>query len=266
MRTNPHVEHRFELELTVPGTPEQVWRAIASAEGVSAWMMPARFEPRAGAALAFDMGPLATSHGRVTAYEPIQRFAYEEDWATLGGHPGADVTPLVTEFLVESRAGGTCVVRVVTSAFGTGADWENEFWEEMTTGWAPILGNLHLYLASFPDQQATALWVGAEFSASPAAAIDAIRHAVGAGSPGDPVTVRDIDGRLERSVERHILVRVEHPVAGFVSFFSYASDNGAGVILQGYLFGEGAHDYADREKAGWQAWLDDVSSTTAAPA
>jgi len=39
---------------------------------------------------------------------------------------------------------------VVTSAFGTGADWENEFWEEMANGWAPVLDNLRLYLTHFP--------------------------------------------------------------------------------------------------------------------
>ena len=151
--TTPDVEHHFELELTVAGTPEQVWRAIASAEGVSAWMMPARFEPHEGAAVVFDIGTDMASHGRVTAYEPTRRIAYEEDWATLCGHPGADVTPLVTEFLVESQAGGTCVVRVVSSAFGTGADWENEYWNDIKTAWPALLDNLRLYLASSPTSR-----------------------------------------------------------------------------------------------------------------
>ena len=67
-----------------------------------------------------------TRTGRSPASSPARRIAYEEDWASLVGHPGADVTPLATEFLVEARSGGTCVVRVVTSAFGTGADWEDD--------------------------------------------------------------------------------------------------------------------------------------------
>src|SRR5687768_3767018 len=132
--TTPDVPHRFEAEFEVPGTPEQVWRAIATPEGISSWMMPVDLDARLGGALTFHMGPEADSHGRVTGFEPERRFAYEEDWAALVGRPDADVTPLVTEFLVEARSGGTCVVRVVTSAFGTGADWENEFWDEMNTG------------------------------------------------------------------------------------------------------------------------------------
>jgi hypothetical protein len=34
------------------------------------------------------------------------------------------------------------VIRVVTSAYGSGADWENEFFAEMVAGWAAMLDNL----------------------------------------------------------------------------------------------------------------------------
>ena len=33
--TSPDVPHRFEIEVEVPGTPEQVWQAIATANGIS---------------------------------------------------------------------------------------------------------------------------------------------------------------------------------------------------------------------------------------
>ena len=56
------------------------------------------------------------------------------------------VTPIATEFLIESASGGSCVIRVVTSAYGSGADWENEFFAEMVAGWAPILDNLAAHL------------------------------------------------------------------------------------------------------------------------
>ena len=254
------VPHHFELELSVPGTPAQVWRAIATAAGISAWMMPAEVEPRLGGSVAFHMGPDATSHGRVTAFEPERRFAYEEDWATLAGHEGADVTPLVTEFLVEARSGGTCVVRVVTSAFGTGADWENEFFEEMSTGWAPMLDNLRIYLASFPDQRATSMWAGTTLAATPEASIAAVRDALGVAAAGDAVATQGIRGHLERTVQRHVLVRVDEPVPGYLSFYSFGSDKGSDVHLQGYLFSTGAPAYVERELPHWQAWLDGVAA------
>ena len=53
------------------------------------------------------------------------------------------VTPIATEFLIESASGGSCVIRVVvSSAYGSGADWQNEFFAEMVAGWVEILDNL----------------------------------------------------------------------------------------------------------------------------
>jgi uncharacterized protein YndB with AHSA1/START domain len=31
----------IELEVEVPGTPEQVWEAIATGQGIAAWFVPA---------------------------------------------------------------------------------------------------------------------------------------------------------------------------------------------------------------------------------
>lgn len=262
--TPPDVPHRFELELEVPATAEQVWHAIASEEGISAWMMPAEVEPRVGGAVAFHMGPDEMSHGRVTAFEPGRRFAYEEDWATLIGQPDADVTPLLTEFLVEARSGGTCVVRVVTSAFGTGADWEGEFWDEMETGWAPMLDNLRLYLTHFPGQRVSPLWVGSTFAAAPEAAVAAVRSELGVSGPGDAVDTRGLAGAVERSIDRHFLLRIERPVPGLISVYSFGAEDGSAVHIKGYLFSEGAPAYVEAERAAWQAWLDGVATDVAA--
>ena len=46
------------------------------------------------------------------------------------GHDAAAVTPLATEFLVEAPSAVRASSRVVSSAFGTGADWEQEFFDE----------------------------------------------------------------------------------------------------------------------------------------
>jgi uncharacterized protein YndB with AHSA1/START domain len=263
--TTPNVPHRFEVELEVPGTPEQVWRAIATAEGITSWMMPAEIDARPGGAVTFHMGPGADSHGRVTAVEPGRRLAYEEDWASLVGQAGADVSPLVTEFLVEARSGGTCAVRVVTSAFGTGAGWEKEFWDQMGTGWAPMLDNLRLYLTHYPDQHATSLFAAAAFpGTAPEEAIAAVRRAAAADAVGGEVTARGVRGRLERSIERHFLLHLDEPVPGLLSFYSFAGDGAGTVHLQGYLFSDAAPGYVEREQPGWQAWLDGIAADVAA--
>lgn len=254
--TTPDIPHRFEIEIEVPAAPDEIWPAIASAAGISSWMMPTDMEPRLGGSVTFHMGPDDSSTGNITAFEPGRRIAYEEDWASLVGHPGADVTPLVTEFLIESRSGGTSVVRVVTSAFGTGADWENEFWAEMETGWAPMLDNLRLYLTRFPGKQATTLFAGGSFDVSPERAIARARDALGIrGEAGEPVSARGVTGRVERSIPRHFLLAIDEPVAGLLSFYSFGGDEGSGIHLIGYLFSDDAPEYVEREQDAWREWL-----------
>ena len=143
------VEHRMERTYEVAATPDQVWDAIATAEGITAWMVPTRLDPQVGGAVSFDVG--FWSHGIVTDYTPPKRFAYAEPWPVADHMPTADVdlsslTPIATEFLVESASGGSSVIRVVTSAYGSGADWENEFFTEMIAGVIALLDNLATHL------------------------------------------------------------------------------------------------------------------------
>ena len=264
--TNHPVHHYFEIELEVPGTPEEVWQAIATPEGISSWMLPTDLEPREGGAVTFHMGP-TESHGQVTAFEPGHRIVFEEDWATLVGQSGADVEPLVTEFLVEARSGDTCVVRVVSSAFGNGADWENEFWSEMTKGWAPMVDNLRLYMAHFRGQHATALLASADCAGSPDNAIAALRDALGIdGSIGQACVARGLDCRVERAIDFHFLLRAERPVTGMLSFFAYDSGESTVVQVGGYLYGDNAASYVADEQQAWCDWLAAATAGTTADA
>ena len=163
------VEHRMERTYEVTATPEQVWDAIATAEGISAWMVPTRLDPQIGGEVSFDLDGFQLT-GVVTDYAPNHRFAYEEPWPiadqvddmpaemvewfkTMGVplsevyHDLASVTPIATEFLIESASGGSCVIRVVTSAYGSGADWENEFFAQMVADVIPIFDNLAAHLS-----------------------------------------------------------------------------------------------------------------------
>src|SRR4029450_10681311 len=163
MSTTPNVPYRLEFSVEVPGTPEQAWQAIATAKGMSAWFLPTEMEEREGGSLHFSMGPEMGSDGQVTGWDPPRRIAYEEDWAALMGKDPDALSPLTSEFIVEAQSGGTCVVRVTSSGFGTGAAWESEFWDDMGTRWMPFFDNLRLYLSHFPGQEATQLEVSASY-------------------------------------------------------------------------------------------------------
>jgi uncharacterized protein YndB with AHSA1/START domain len=262
--TTPDVPHRFDLTVEIPGTPEQVWDAIATAKGISAWMMPTDLEEREGGAVAFHMGD-TSSEGTITGWDPPRRLEYEEpEWAALAEQDPATVTPLVTEFLVEAKSGGTCVVRVVSSAFGSGADWEQEFFDQMAEGWAPMFEHLRLYLTHFPGQRATSLEVGAETPGPAEAAVAAIRRELGAEEVGQSVDARGATGTVEVIGPRHVLLRLTNPVAGLLAFYAFSTGDKSHLGIGGYLFSDGAANYVEREQPQWQAWLDGVAAQAAA--
>ncbi|HEX5614222.1 MAG TPA: SRPBCC domain-containing protein [Acidimicrobiia bacterium] len=260
--TTPNVERRFEFTVEVPGTPEQVWDAIATARGMSAWMMPTELDERVGGAVRFHMGP-ETSEGEVTAWEPPRRIAYAEDWATLAGQDPSTVTPLVSEFVVEAQAGGTCVVRVVSSAFGVGADWEQEFFDDMATGWAPMFDHLRVYLEHFAGLEATMMEVEAPLAGSAAEVADAMRRALGIHAAGDTVDALGAKAIVEHIAGEHTLLRTTDPVPGFLALFAFRGEPGtAHARVAGYLFADDAPAWIEREQPRWQEWLTTLTPST----
>ncbi|WP_298460984.1 SRPBCC domain-containing protein [uncultured Cellulomonas sp.] len=256
MSTAPDVPYRLEFSVEVPGTPDQVWQAIATARGMSAWFAPTEMEEREGGSLHFTMGPDMGSDGRVTGWDPPRRLVYEEDWAALMGKDPDTLSPLTSEFVVEARSGGTCVVHVTSSGFGTGADWESEFWDDLGPGWMPFFDHLRLYLAHFPGQRATHLEATASHPAEAQPLWATLRGALALGEEGATVDVRGSTGTVERVGEHQALVRLTAPVPGMLSVFTFDEGDGAATAgVRAYLFSDDAPDYVRRERPAWQAWL-----------
>lgn len=138
-------DRRIDLEIEVPGTPEEVWAVIATGPGISAWLHPTQVEERAGGSFAFDMGPgLPSGTGTVTAWDPPRHFGQEVRW-----EPQADADParLATEWSVQARDGGICVVRMVMSGFGNDAGWDDEL-AGLTDGMRQALERLRQHLTA----------------------------------------------------------------------------------------------------------------------
>jgi uncharacterized protein YndB with AHSA1/START domain len=261
--TTPDVPLRLDMTFDLPGTPEQVWSAIATADGISAWFTPTDLEERVGGVVTFHMGEDQSSTGEVTGWDPPGRLEYAEpEWAALAGHAGAPVTPLVSEFLVEAQSGGTCTLRVVSSAFGTGADWEEEFFAEMEKNWRPFFDNLRLYLRHFPGQQVTPLSAEIDVPGAPDPLWAALCDSLGLTKVGDRLDARGLTGTVERfgTETNELLVRLDGPIPGYVVFFAYAGpDDTSHAALSGYLFADGAPAFVDRARPEWQAWLEGLA-------
>lgn len=231
----------LDVQIEVAATPEQVWEAISTGPGISAWFLPAEVE---GERITFHHMPGGSSEAEVTDAEPPRRLRFTED----GGAQA-------TEFLVEARSGGTCVVRVVGSGFGgKGAD----------DGWTAALLGLKLYLEHFAGQEAANVLAGGQVAGPQARAWEELRSAVGLGDPveGARVTASaggtsPLAGVVAGKLDTMVTLRLEQPAPG-LAFVGVGGpdDETVFAILRAQFFGPEAGAIAERDEPVWRELLD----------
>jgi uncharacterized protein YndB with AHSA1/START domain len=265
--TNPNEDtprrRSIELEVEVPGTPEQVWEAIATGPGITAWFVPAQVEERDGGSLSLDiMGEGMEASGVVTAWDPPRRFVYEEE-DPFGADPPAR---LATEWLVEARSGGTCVVRLVNSLFASGEDWDDQL-DDLREGWGAYLHNLRVYMTHFAGQRcATILLTGnapapkarawAELTDALGLAEAAVGERAATSAPDAPTFAGTIERAVESKHHHELMLRLDEPAPGVVFVFAFEYLEQVYATLHAYLFGDEGSAVAAREEPRWRAWMD----------
>jgi uncharacterized protein YndB with AHSA1/START domain len=255
--TSPNTDRRtIDLSVEVPGTPEEVWAAIATGPGISAWFVPAEIDPHEGGKLSLHFGGLGTDTSEVTAWDPPRRLvAHWPDDAGAG---------TALELLVEARDGGSCVVRLVHSGFGPGAEWDDEV-DQTTAGWAAFLHNLRLYLGRFAPRPAASIMALGNFDGSRAAAwqglierlglpplAEGLRVATSAEADGAP----RLAGVVDRLVGGIATLVLDEPAAGYAVLAADGPDGQVFMNLSAYLFGDGAATIAEQATPVWQAWME----------
>jgi len=250
----------LDLEIDLPGSPEEVWAAIATGPGIGCWFVPAEVEERVGGAIVMHLLPGIDAPATVTAWEPPRRFAYEErDWAG----PGRDAEPLATEFVIEAQRGGTCRLRMVTSCFSSGADWEDEFFEGMRKGWGPFFTNLVLYLTGFSGQRSVVLDAHADH---PGPLDTAFEQLLSALDPSGAVRSEGAElpraegrpplaGVVHRASESDVILRITEPAPGYGMFTAYPWEEKVRASFQAHFFGDDAERVAREQKPLWERWL-----------
>ncbi len=248
-----------EMELTVPGTPEEVWNAIATGNGNTGWFTKTTIEERVGGALRFDFGSSGASAGEVTAWEPPSRLGYvERDWS-----PGAP--PVATEVTVTARDGARCVVRMVHSFVTTSDEWD-DLMEGFETGWPSFFDVLRVYLAHFagrPTAQCMAMTpAGTDGGTAWKRMMDAL-DLTGADAGETRTTAaapQPLTGVVEKITqqprERILLLRVEAPAPGIAMFAAYEMSPGqVNVSATHYFYGDEAAARAAEAEPRWREWL-----------
>ena len=270
---------QVQAEAEVPGSPEEVWRAIATAEGISSWFMPTTSEDDAEGKpikLITSYGPGMDSVATIEKWNPPKSFSAESE-----GGPGK----IATEWILEARDGGTCVVRVVHRWFADSDDWDGEF-EGHAYGWAASFFRiLRLYLTHFSAQKCADVQVTAFGTSS---APDTWRTITSAlridhnarrftSTPGAP----ELSGVVERieitdpellrvresapqivatldtmdGEEPELLLRLERPAPGIAYIFAMPMGEQTMVSIRLFLYGDEATSIVADVERQWNEWL-----------
>jgi uncharacterized protein YndB with AHSA1/START domain len=229
-------EFEIAKEVALDATPEQVWATIATEAGLACWFQPAPIDP---------------ASDTVVAWEPPRRLVIRTPQAPDGSMHAF-------EYLIEARAGGSTVLRLVHSGFA-GDDWSDEYQPTTSGGWDMYLHTLASYHAHFAGRPATYIEAeGPPASSAPDAWSDLVR-ALGTGqliALGAPVTVQlpdaePLEGVIDYVTPNFVGLRTADALIRF-----------HGRWALGMTVAVSHHQYRDvdddRIRQGWESWLVDT--------
>lgn len=259
MPVKKHADGRrsVEAQVEVPGAVDDVWRAIATGPGISAWFVPSEVEERQGGAAVSHFSPdgAMDAVGTITEWAPPHRFVVEGEEG-----PGT----VASEWTVEAKDGGTCVVRVVHSWFADSDDWDDQF-EGHSHGWVSFFRILRLYCAHFIGQSAALAPFAAQAAAPKEAAWRALLDPLGLfGAPlGDKVATSTgappLDGVVEwagqPAAPEELLLRLAKPAPGAAHLFAMPMGDVTHLSIRLYLYGDQAESAAAAAEPVWRDWL-----------
>jgi uncharacterized protein YndB with AHSA1/START domain len=255
VKKDPSGKRSVQVEVEVPGTPEQVWEAIATGPGISAWFTPTEVDGRLGGTITTNFGPGMDSSSTITAWEPPHRMA---DDGGLGPNPA-------TEWTVEARSGGTCIVRVVHSLFASTDEWDNQL-EGVESGWPSFFIILRLYLSKFRGQPSSAFRASGFAPLPESEAWNTLMEKLGLENSkvGDqrktPAGAPLLSGTIEKMREGKKpiqLLFLDQPAPGAVFLSSCVMGKQVLLMVWFYLYGNSASSAAKENESVWNEWMNE---------
>jgi hypothetical protein len=228
-------EFECKREVFLPADPEEVWDAVATAAGNSAWLFPNEISP-----------------DDATVWDPPNRFANRTergDWFNA------------LEYEIESTDGSHTTLRYAHSGIFT-ENWDTQY-DAVQQHTDFYLHTLSQYLEHFNGKPATYIGGGPGGLQGPigSATPDGFRRlqkALGL-TPGDlegdtvelsPAGLAPMEAVVDYKQPNFLGLRTE---SGLYRFFG-RNAFGAPVGMSAHLFGEGVEEEIQSES--WQGWLD----------
>ena len=244
-----------QTEVEVPGSPEEVWQAIATGPGISSWFVPTQVEERDGGTVTTTFGPGMESAATITQWNPPRSYIKE------GEGMSPDSPPVATEWIVEAKAGGTCVVRVVHSWFASTDEWDGQ-WESVAQGWSSFFDILRLKLEHFPGQPCVAFDVTGMAGGSEADAWTALTGPFGLADATEGKEVRANDPALSGKVAtvgkwdaQELMILTAEPGSGICHFFAMPMGEQNYLSIRFFIFGGGASETVAMVQPAWNRWF-----------
>jgi len=257
VKTDAGGKRWVEVACLLPGSPAQLWAAVATGPGLAAWFTPAEVEPRVGGDLTLRFGPGLATTGTVTAWEPPARFGYVE----VGWDAGAP--PCSTEITIAARADGQCLLRLAHAIVTPSDAWDDQL-ESFERGWPAFFEVLRVYLAAFSGQPAASYQLAEETALPGGRAWRRLVSALGLADldAGDTRTIVAGPEAWEAVVEtihqtasqRTMLVRIDGPAPGLAVVGVYAAGEVRSVGLTRFYYGAGVAA-GDAGERAWREWL-----------
>jgi uncharacterized protein YndB with AHSA1/START domain len=263
VKTGDHANRYVEMDVVLQATPEQVWHAVASGAGYTAWFTRTTLEERVGGKIEFQMGPGATSVGEIIGWQPPAKLAYvERGW--MEGAPDC-----VTEITVTKRSSGKTLFHMSHSLATPKEDWDESL-ESFESGWQGFFEVLRIYLAHFAGREAAMFqsmvqvktelpitWKKLTTSLNLEAAIVGERINLTKPEPLTAVVERvQQDSRLCA-----LTLRLEAPPGvAIVGTFAWGGQTMASITA--YFYGPDADKIVAASESRWKAWLEETSGNS----
>ncbi len=248
-----------QVEVEVPGTVEEAWRAIATPAGVLSWFVPAEFELDAAGQpkrIVWQFGPGMESVSTVLAWDPPRGFRSESsDFVEEGA-------PVTTEWRVEEAAAGGCVVRVEHSLY-IDSDERDAHLLGVEAGWPSFFRILRTYMTHFRGQPCTQLEL---YGTAPgdAEAWETLAQGLGFADGAKEGEFREAPAESPRFAgtvdcapdDTELIVRLDQPTSGVAHLFAMPMEDAQFISVRIYLYGEDAAEVVSREQPEWRAWME----------
>jgi pimeloyl-ACP methyl ester carboxylesterase len=177
---------------------------------------------------------------------------------------GPDDPTVATEWIVEARSGGTCVVRVVHSWFTSSDDWDDQF-EGHTYGWISFFRILRLYLEHFRGQPGSPFQLMGVAPEPKSEAWEALTSRLGfegaevgkrvSTSPSAPPLTGTVEWAGQPEWPEELLLRLDEPAPGIAHLVPHSMGGQVYLTIRFYLYGDSAAAAVSRAEPEWQAWL-----------